>query len=365
MSNLAVQTTTSRPHYGLGNEHPITEKKSENTTWFSDWLNNDDKVCTDGFDDGSLSLEETAESFGKGLIGIVKTAVNHPIATGLTLAAGIGLTVLTGGAAAPILVAAGATIGTGMVGYGAYKAATAETDAEAKQAWETIGNGTFAVATSALSAKASLNAAAKAGVTQARGANYMNTAEQVVQCFKVTPEAVKVSGANIVENSKAVASAVQTALGTKEATTAATSQAPKQLHPISEEFKFEIKPGMEQEFKQAFGVAENEIGYTDLKKIIAGLEELNTSGNMNVKGYAELAKTIDPDMPGCYWSHALNLYNKYGVNANIGKVTTAASQYLRGVSSVNSMSGAYRIGGTTMQGLSVVGVTNSVIPENK
>ena len=153
MSSLAVQTTTSRPHYGLGNEHPITEKKSKNTTWFSDWLNNDDKVCTDGFDDGSLSLKETSESFGKGLIGIVKTAVNHPIATGLTLAAGIGLTVLTGGAAAPILVAAGATIGTGMVGYGAYKAATAETDAEAKQAWETIGNGTFAVATSALGAK--------------------------------------------------------------------------------------------------------------------------------------------------------------------------------------------------------------------
>ena len=351
MSNLAVQTTFSRPHYGLGNEHLMTEKKSENTTWFSDWLHNDDKVCTDGFDDGSLSLEETAESFGKGLIGIVKTAVNHPIAIGLTVAAGIGLTALTGG--------------TGMVGYGAYKAATAETDAEAKQAWETIGNGTFAVATSALGAKASLNAAAKAGVTQARGANYMNTTEQVVQCFKVTPEAVKVSGANIVENSKAVASAVQTVLGIKEATTAATSQAPKQLHPISEEFKFEIKPGMEQEFKQAFGVTENEIGYTDLKKIIAGLEELNTSGNMNVKGYAELAKTIDPDMPGCYWSHALNLYNKYGVNANVGKVTTAASQYLSGVSSVNGMSGAYRIGGTTMQGLPVVGIANSVILEDK
>ena len=26
MSGLAIQTTTSRPHYGLGNEHPITEK---------------------------------------------------------------------------------------------------------------------------------------------------------------------------------------------------------------------------------------------------------------------------------------------------------------------------------------------------
>lgn len=103
---------------------------------------------------------------------------------------------LTGGAALPVMVAAGAAVGTGMIGYGAYKAATAKTDGDAKQAWETIGNGTFAVATAAVSAKTALNTASNAGVTSAAGAKNMNTAQAVVQTFKSTPEALKVGTLN-------------------------------------------------------------------------------------------------------------------------------------------------------------------------
>lgn len=65
------------------------------------------------------------------------------------------------------MVALGVGTGAVMIGKGAYDAATADTDAEAKTAWETIGNGTFAVAASALGAKSSLKAASRAGVAGA------------------------------------------------------------------------------------------------------------------------------------------------------------------------------------------------------
>lgn len=177
-------------------ERHVEKKEEIETSWFSDWLNDRDKVCTDGKDDGSISFGEGLESFGKGLMGIVKGVINHPIATAATVAAGVGLTVLTGGAALPVMIAAGAATGAGMVGYGAYKAATADTDAEAKQAWETMGNGTFALAASVAGAKPALNAASKAGVTSAQGAKNMNAFKATVQAFKSTPEALKMSGLN-------------------------------------------------------------------------------------------------------------------------------------------------------------------------
>ncbi len=177
-------------------ERHVEKKEEIETSWFSDWLNDRDKVCTDGKDDGSISFGEGLESFGKGLMGIVKGVINHPIATAATVAAGVGLTVLTGGAALPVMIAAGAATGAGMVGYGAYKAATADTDAEAKQAWETMGNGTFTLVASVAGAKPALNAASKAGVTSAQGAKNMNAFKATVQAFKSTPEALKMSGLN-------------------------------------------------------------------------------------------------------------------------------------------------------------------------
>lgn len=135
-------------------------------------------------------------------MGIVKSVVKHPVMSAVALAGGIALTVATGGAALPIMVAAGATIGAGQIGYGVYKAATADSDAEAKQAFETMGNGTFEVATSALGAKAALSGAAKAGVKGAECTDDLNTAQALGKCFTVAPEATKVSAANIAGNAK-------------------------------------------------------------------------------------------------------------------------------------------------------------------
>ena len=133
-------------------------------------------------------------------MGIVKGVINHPIATAATIGVGAALTVATGGAALPVMVALGAGTGAFMIGKGAYDAATAETDAQAKAAWEGIGNGTFAVAASALGAKSSLKAASKAGVTSAQGAEDLNMAQATLRTFKTIPEALKVSGQNVKGN---------------------------------------------------------------------------------------------------------------------------------------------------------------------
>lgn len=167
---------------------------------FQRWIHDVDKVCTDGQDDGKLAFGEKMESFGKGLAGLVKGAINKPILTAATVVAGAGLVALTGGAILPVMIAAGVTMGAGMIGVGAYKAAKADTDAEAKQAWETIGTGTFAIGASTLGAKSALNQANKAGVTSAQGAKDLSIGKALVQNFKSIPEAVKVSGMNIKGN---------------------------------------------------------------------------------------------------------------------------------------------------------------------
>ncbi|MGM9994059.1 MAG: hypothetical protein ACI37R_04960 [Candidatus Avigastranaerophilus sp.] len=196
-TQTAAKTTQAT---STSDELVLSNSKQSDSNSFSAWINDEDKVCTDGSDDGKLSVKEALTSFGKGLAGIVKTAVKHPIATVATVAAGVGLTVLTGGAALPVMAAVGTAIGTGTIVYGGYKAATAETDGEAKQAFETIGNGTFALATSALGAKSSLNAASKAGVSAAQNADDMNIVSATAQTFKVIPEAIKVSGINAKAN---------------------------------------------------------------------------------------------------------------------------------------------------------------------
>jgi hypothetical protein len=173
-----------------------SKTKSKKASWISIWINDKDKVCTDGRDDGKISFKEKMASFGKGLLGLVKAVVKRPIATLLTFGLGVGLTVITGGAILPVLVAAGIVSGLGILGYGIIKAARAKTDAGAKQAWESIGNGTFALVCSLLGMKSSLKAAAKAGVKAAEEAENLNLCQTVAKTFKVVPDAVKISVRN-------------------------------------------------------------------------------------------------------------------------------------------------------------------------
>lgn len=167
---------------------------------FKAWLNDEDKVCTDGVDDGVISFKEGATSFGKGLIGVVKTTINSPFKTIGCIAAGAGLVALTGGAILPVMVATGAVAGAGTIAYGTYKAATAKTDSDAKQAFETMGNGTFALATSTLGAKHSLKTAARAGVDAADGLACSNPIKNLNNCFKILPDALSTSARNMKGN---------------------------------------------------------------------------------------------------------------------------------------------------------------------
>lgn len=175
-------------------------EKAENPNSLKAWFDDQDKVSTDGCDDGKISFKEGLASYGKGLIGIVKSVKNHPIKTLACIGAGVGIGILTGGAALPLMAVAGAAVGAGSIVYGGYKAITAKTDGEAKQAFETMGNGTFALAASAVGSKQALNSAANAGVKSANGLATNNPITNLANCAKVAPEALSVSARNAKAN---------------------------------------------------------------------------------------------------------------------------------------------------------------------
>ena len=117
---------------------------------FTDWLQNKDKVCTDGKDDGKIGLWEGVKSFGKGLIGgIPKAMINHPVASTIAIGAGAVATAVGCTVILEAMAAFGIGGGIVMAAFGVARFATAQTDGEAKRALETCGMG---VTTTALSA---------------------------------------------------------------------------------------------------------------------------------------------------------------------------------------------------------------------
>lgn len=177
---------------------------------FERWWFDVDKVSTDGKDDGNLSIGEKLEYGAKGLFGgIAKGLLKHPVASALGIAAGVGLTVLTGGAALPAL----AVLGVGLGGFSIVKnslaASEAKTDAEAKAAYEGIGTGVATVALSVSGVKAANKAGAKAGVESLQGLENASYMKNLGAAFKSMPEALKVSGSNIKANTLTYMSALK------------------------------------------------------------------------------------------------------------------------------------------------------------
>ena len=122
----------------------------------------------DGHDDGKISFGSKLKNMGKGVVNFFKGMVcdeNGKFSLKRTLttvgiaAGATALTIATGGAATPFLIAAGTTLGAVEVGKGAYKAATAKTDAEAEAAWQNIGSGATAIVGSVAGAKSALKSA--------------------------------------------------------------------------------------------------------------------------------------------------------------------------------------------------------------
>lgn len=147
---------------------------------------------TDGKDDGKISFKEKVKNFGKGLIQPITTIFKSPkniLLTAAGIAAGAGLIAITGGAAAPVMVAAGLVGGGVQIGKGIYKQVNAKTDNEAKQAWQQMGTGTFTVGASAVGAKSALKAS---------GTNTANMSmwASVKNCIKSAPKNIGKSVSN-------------------------------------------------------------------------------------------------------------------------------------------------------------------------
>ncbi len=172
-------------------EKSLTSTAARRVGWenLADWLEDKDKICTDGQDDGKLGFKEGTKAFAKGLFGgIPKAMINHPLITGGVIALAAGATVLTGGAAAPILWGLGAA-GVAISGSASIvKAAAADTDAEKKAALEGAGTSTAAAALLGATYNTTMTAAKQAGV---------NTDGNIAQTMKSSAE---VSAKNIKGN---------------------------------------------------------------------------------------------------------------------------------------------------------------------
>ncbi len=182
--------------FPLGNVQPELKPQNTRTQFYKSdvKLNQLEKDKFDySKDDGVISNSDKAKCFAKGLIAPVtdmfSSKENFIKGVGM-LAGGAALLAVTGGAAAPILVAASVAGGAVQFGVSAYRANKAKTDEEAMAAWKGVGEGVSLIGFSAAGAKPSL----KAANFSSEG---LNPLASTVQCFKISPKAFK----NSVKNS--------------------------------------------------------------------------------------------------------------------------------------------------------------------
>ena len=143
--------------------------------------------CSDGMNDGKISFKEKVKNFAKGIISPITTIFKSPKNFLIGLGAIGGTAVLiaaTGGAIAPFLVAAGVIGGGIQIVKNTNNARKATTDVQAKQAWQGIGSGTTAVASSIIGAKGALKAT---GVDTSK----MNIIKATIECIKRVPASIK------------------------------------------------------------------------------------------------------------------------------------------------------------------------------
>lgn len=174
-------------------------------------------TCADGVDDGQISFGEKASSFIKGIFSPITSLFKSPenfIKGAAMMIGGAALCAVTGGAAAPFLVAAGVIGGGVQVVKGAINASNATTDAEAKAAWEDMGCGTGVVAGSVIGAK---SAAKAAGI---EGAENMSALQATKACFKYSGQ--KVGG--LFTGSSSAAGAATSTSGTKTSSAKSNSK---------------------------------------------------------------------------------------------------------------------------------------------
>lgn len=165
-----VETTGTSAHQKV---HQRTQSNMKMTVLYQV----QEKKCTDGKDDGKIGF---FSAIGNAIKGVGKTIVNG-VKGMFTDSEGnfsLGKTLLSVGTAALCIAvpavgvaacAVGGVMGAVQVGKGIYSAATADTDAEAKEAWQNIGGGAFTVAASVTGAKAGVKGMQSAAAKTTKG----------------------------------------------------------------------------------------------------------------------------------------------------------------------------------------------------
>ncbi len=225
-----------------------------------------DFLTDDGEDDGKISIATTVCS---AVAGVGNTVINSlkgmvtdsegKFSAGKTLLSA-GILVATGAAcmACPAvgvaLGAVGVVTGGIQIGKGVYNAATADTDEEAKQAWQNIGGGAFTAALSAVGTKASLNAMKSASTAGLNGGSAMDEATtatgKVSGFFKDAASSTK-------NNVSSIASKIKTAVGSADDTVNSTQKTAAETIENTQETKLDIDDTSNSAQKNAAEAIEN------------------------------------------------------------------------------------------------------------
>ena len=195
---------------GVGDDVEIKTNKNvlkKAEKYVADWWTDNDKVSTDGADDGKISKGEYAESYAKGLVGgLAKSFKEKPVKTAATvLAIGAGCVlaaagvVATGIVSAPVTAVAaviGGVVGLGFAAAGfishGKQSKEAVTDGEKKAAAEGLGTDTALAALSFLGLKG--------GIKGVKGAKIKQNTEAVQKTEVETKPASEVKPAEEVQN---------------------------------------------------------------------------------------------------------------------------------------------------------------------
>jgi len=231
-------------------EENYTQAVKQYHAGFIGWLKEDSMVCKDTKDDGKIGLGQAALNVGQGLAGgIVKGVVQNPIKSAIGIAAGVGLTVLTGGAILPVMIVAGLVAGGAITVKSAVDASKSTTDADKKKAFENVGTGASVVLLSALGIHSATKTAANAGVKSLQGLENESLLTKVKAGVKATPEIFKVSGMNAKGNILTWTSAIKgdkIIYANSNETRTGVMVGKQSGNPVEDAYKVDLKGSVEE-----------------------------------------------------------------------------------------------------------------------
>jgi len=137
--------------------------------------------------DSKFTMSEGLKNFGKGLMSNFTSLIQSPknlLMGTIAIAGALTLAIATGGALTPLLIAAGATIGTLQLGTAAFKFLAAKDGDEREQVMFDVGAGVGTLALSVAGAKPALKAAGAA-------TDGLNPVSATIECIKSSPASIK------------------------------------------------------------------------------------------------------------------------------------------------------------------------------